>query len=136
MIWQGLPQLIAELRNLPGHLGDEAADRIEDAVEHTASSLRQVYPIGDTGKLRAGIRTQMSRSAFGASGTVVSASRHAHLWEFGTQDRETAKGWKRGKMPSEHRSGLAVIAPRWRRRMYQELAEILRREGFVVSGSV
>jgi hypothetical protein len=134
VVFDGLAQLRADLLSLPDDLAQEAAVIVDDTTEVTASSLRQAYPRGETGKLRDGVRAEMKREQFGVVGTVHSTSPHAHLWEFGTQLRRTREGWNRGRMPSRDREGLVSIAARNRRQMNGQLVELVRNAGFDVTG--
>lgn len=130
----GLSELRAALRQLPAGLAKDGADRVEAATERARAALVRTYPHGDTGKLRAGVRSKIERSGVAVVGTVISSSPHAHLWEFGTQNRHTRQGWNRGRSPSHHREGLVPIAQRERRAMNGELVDIVRQAGFEVSG--
>lgn len=130
----GLSELRAALRQLPDDLAKNGGDRVEAATERARSALVQAYPRGDTGKLRAGVRSKIERSGVAVVGTVNSSSPHAHLWEWGTQNRHTRQGWNRGRSPSHQREGLIPIAQRERRTMNGELVEIVRQAGFEVSG--
>lgn len=132
--WDGLDQFKKDLRNLPEDLAEEAADPVEDAAEFTASSLRQSYPIGDTGNLRGGVVVTTERNRFGVASMVKSKSPHAHLWEFGTENRKTRQGWARGISGEHEQQGLVPIAARNRRRMYDALMGVLQKAGFQVSG--
>lgn len=132
----GLPDLIAALRRLPAELANEAAEYIDDAIEVTAASLIQSYPLGDTGNLRKGVKKTIQRSPFGAVGEVKSTSPHAHLWEWGTQNRHTRQGWNRGKLKNQYNRGLVGIAIRERKKLNAKLIELVKRAGFVVEGSL
>ena len=132
--WDGLDEFKRQLRNLPEHLADEAADPVEAAGEQTKSSLIQSYPLGPTGNLRSRVTVTTERSAFGVTSTVKSASPHAHLWDFGTKSRRTRKGWNRGVSPEHKQDGIGPIATRNRARMYDQLRGILRTAGFEVDG--
>jgi hypothetical protein len=129
-----MAELKAALRQLPSELAEQGAEFVDDAVEHTAASLRQAYPLGDTGKLRAGVRSSVTRSQFGVVGEVKSTSPHSHLWEFGTAVRATRQGWNRGISPSHHREGLIPIAMRNRKTLNGQLISLLQKAGFVVTG--
>lgn len=131
--WEGLNELRTALRQLPVELSGDASEFVEHAAEITASSLRQSYPLGDTGNLRAGVKVSTERSQFGVKGVVKSTSPHSHLWEFGTQSRRTRQGWSRGRSPEHRRDGLIPIAQRNRRQMYRQLVELVKRAGFQVS---
>lgn len=135
IVLDGLAELKAALRQLPEGLRAEGAEIVDDTAEITASSLRQAYPLGDTGKLRAGVSVKTEHTPYGTIGIVRSRSPHAHLWEFGTQNRVTRQGWRRGRMPAHKADGLAAIAVRNRRRMYQRLIQLVQRAGFEVTGA-
>lgn len=134
LILEGLDDFKAALRKLPTELRDEAADVVEHAAEVAASSLRQSYPRGDSGNLRAGVKVTHERSTFGVSSTVKSTSPHAHLWEFGSQIRKTRQGWNRGRSKEHKPDGLVPIAQRERKRMRGPLADLVRKAGFEVTG--
>lgn len=132
----GLDELKEALRQLPAELAAEAADAIDNTVEVTAASLVQSYPRGDTGNLRNGVKHSVIRSDFGAVGEVKSTSPHAHLWEFGTQNRTTRQGWNRGKLEAQYNRGLVGISLRERKKLNEQLIGIVRKAGFVVTGSL
>src|SRR5262245_34330795 len=132
----GLPQLQQQLERLPSDLADDADAVVHDITERTAQELVAVYPTGDTGNLRAGVRTRYRRSKGKTVGYVVSTSPHAHLWEYGTQVRKTREGWNRGRMPSHTADGLVSIAMRNRRQLRNEISQQMRQQGLTVSGSV
>jgi hypothetical protein len=134
--WTGLDELRSALMKLPEEFGHEGAEMIDDTTEVTAASLIQSYPLGDTGNLRKGVKHTVTRDRFGAVGQVKSTSPHSHLWEWGTQSRQTRKGWKRGKAPSHKPDGLVPIAQRERRKLNIKLLELVRRAGFEISGTL
>jgi hypothetical protein len=53
-----------------------------------------------------------------------------------TQNRITAKGWKRGAGPAHPDRGVIGIAKKHRAAMYRLFTPLLERLGFSVSGSV
>jgi len=131
----GLKELREALQKLPEDLAAEGRQIVENHTEFTANSLAIAYPLGETGNLRKGIKTEYINSRFGTVGRVRSTSPHAHLWEFGTQDRRTREGWSRGRVtPRGKEEGLVPISERWRKKMNQALVELVRRAGFEVSG--
>src|SRR5438128_7815746 len=132
--FQGLAELRAALRQLPSELAGEAVSIVDDATGRTESSLLQAYPLGETGKMRAGVSSAVVSDRGGVIGTVRSKSPHARLWEFGTAVRATRQGWNRGRAPSHKTEGLVAIAQRERSRMNQQLIELVRRAGFAGSG--
>jgi hypothetical protein len=131
----GLAELRAALRQLPADLVDDAAAIVEDTTDRAMTALLQSYPEGETGHLRRGVKKTIEKGVFGVEGLVKSTSPHAHLWEFGTVVRHTARGWNRGRAPRHYNEGLVGIATRERRRMNQGLVELVRSAGFEVSGA-
>jgi len=134
--WIGMEEMKAYLRNLPPHMAKDADPVVEETVDMAADSLRQSYPIGDTGKLRRGIKTRITRTTSGVHGIVRSTAPHAHLWEFGTEDRQTRQGWGRGRMDDQYNNGLVAIGIRMRKRMNQKLVGVVEAAGFTVTGGV
>jgi hypothetical protein len=136
LVLDGLAELRAALRALPEELRSDGAKIVDDAAEVTAASLKQSYPLGDTGNLRGGVSIATEHTPHGTIGIVRSRSPHAHLWEFGTQNRTTRQGWNRGRSPAHHNQGLVGIASRNRRRKQARLIDLVRRAGFEVTGDV
>lgn len=130
--FRGLDALKQGLRQLPSELTGEGGDIVEQHTEQAARHLRAAYPEGDTGRLRAGVKTTIDRSRFGVVGIVRSRAKHAHLWEWGTQVRTTRQGWFRGVMPAAGQEGLVPIAVRTRRAMNKRLFDLVRQAGFQV----
>lgn len=131
----GLEELKAALHQLPIELHDEAAQYVQEATEKAAQDLVVAYP-RRFGGLRQGVSHKVVRAQFGITGTVTSKSKQAVWWEFGTQNRRTKQGWNRGRGPSHSKEGLAAIASRVRRRMNEQLLDVVRKAGFQVSGSL
>lgn len=137
LVFDGLDAFKAQLRRLPNELRQEAADTIARAVEGAATDLRAAYPTEShtahgTGKLSTGVSAKVEITPYGVTGVLKSAARHAHLYEFGTQMRRTASGANRGAAPA-HPTFIPIVVRR-RRVMYDQLAGLLRRAGFEVSG--
>ena len=134
--WTGLTEFRAALRNMPEELAGEAAHIVEGAANGAAAQIRRVYPV-KTGNLVSGVVIEHNQQRVAASAVVRSKSPHAHLFERGTRPRRTAKGANRGSMPeAPENEKMVPIAIRTRRRMYSELADMLRRIGFVIEGSL
>jgi bacteriophage HK97-gp10 putative tail-component len=131
--FDGLEEFKADLRRLPSHLADRAADIIENAAEEAKSSIYQAYP-RRTGHLREGLSVEHSRSAFGAVSIVRNKAKHAFIFEVGTETRKTSLGAVKGRMPPGH--VFVRITMQRRRRMYQEIADMMRSEGLEVHGDV
>jgi hypothetical protein len=131
----GLAELRAALVQLPDKIEQQANDEVKRTMNEAAAALVASYPEGDTGNLRKGVkkRFRINRRGF-ATGTVRSEAPHAHLWEFGTVNRRTEKGWNRGRMITHYNRGLVGIAQRERREMEAALVALVRNHGFTVSG--
>jgi len=130
---KGLDELRRALKDLPADLAQQNRAHVEAATRDAAAALRSAYPRGDTGNLRAGVKTEFDVTPTGTVGTVISRSPHAHLWEFGTVNRRTQQGWNRGRLASQIHRGLTAIAPRERRKLNAAIIDTLR-DDFKVSG--
>jgi hypothetical protein len=130
----GMNELRAQLRRLPEELRSDASHIVEATANGVAADVRRRYPQGETGNLIRGVAvTRVDAGKVAAGAIVKSASKHAHLFERGTNTRRTGKGANRGRMPeaSESQQMIPVVI-RARRRMYEQLADLLRRAGFQV----
>ncbi len=137
--WDGLADFREMLRNMPTHLRDQAKGIVDHHAQITYSQTTVAYPLGGTGNLRKGLVVVDTESDAGVMYEVISKSSHAHLWEFGTVNRKTDDGWNRGRVRpavDQGRQGLAPIAARNRIKMNRALIEMVRGEGFEVSGSL
>ena len=131
---EGLTDLRASLLALPDKLRAQANDEVKRTTKEAAAALVVAYPQGDTGNLRKGVRTRYRINRLGLGvGTVLSLAPHAHLWEFGTVNRTTQKGWNRGRMVAQYNRGLVGIAARERREMMAALIALVRNTGFEVT---
>jgi len=132
---KGLDDLKAALRALPAELTGEASKIIEGAGNGAVLDIRRAYPGGGTGNLRAGVSVEFDRSGVHAGAVVRSRSPHAWWYDYGTEVRHTAKGWKRGRMfgrsAPTHAFGQAMA--KVRRRMYEDLGTMLERHGLKVT---
>jgi hypothetical protein len=130
----GLNELREALRNLPDELTSQASRVVEGAANAAAAEAKRNYPRGETGNLIAGVQvTHFDRGKHSAGAIVKNVAKHAHIFENGTQVRQTRSGANRGAMPPGHVFIPAVI--RARTRMYQELMDLLQRTGLRVSGT-
>ena len=131
--WDGMNEFQQALRQLPKALTGEAADIVQQHAEASARTIQANYPDGPSGNLKRGVRTQVDRSPFGVRGVVRSGAKHAHLFEFGTQQRRNSHGANRGRMPKAPVGQAAIpVFIRERRKMTLELIELVRRAGFEV----
>jgi hypothetical protein len=134
VVWEGLAELKAALGQLPKRLAAEASAIVTDSAYAARDEIVAAYP-KRTGALRRGVKVKLeSVGQYGAGASVINTAPHAHLFEFGTQARHTKLGASRGSMPPGN-----IFVPRvikHRRRMYDELKEMLKREGLIVTGDV
>lgn len=130
--WTGLEELKAQLRTLPSDLTAEASGIVNGAGNSAKQEIEGAYP-ERTGDLRnhVSLSTQ-SLGQFGAGVVVKNTSKHASIFENGTQARHTAIGANRGSMPPGR--VFIPIASRWRRQMYEQFKAMLVRHGLTVSG--
>lgn len=138
LVWHGLEELKAELRNLPAHLAEEADAIVAEAADTAGSIIKAAYNQHRwTGNLANGVVVRKtSRKEFRAAYTVKSTAPHAHIFELGTEARHyvTHRGVMKsvGRMPAAH-IFLPVII-RERRNMFIDLEGMLIRNGLRVTG--
>jgi hypothetical protein len=145
---------IAELKNALGKLPTELKGQATQIVLDTAYAAREdiasQYPIGPPdrfrkgvpitpGNLRKGVKVFPKEvGPFAVAAQVRSTSPHAWWHEHGSElhHRETKKGWSRGTMFGKKGPPRPVFVPtmiRYRRAMYQKLADLLRSTGLTVT---
>lgn len=136
IVFDGMTEFKAALRNLPEHLRDEATVIVESAATNAQENVQRVYPVGPTGNLQRRVTTTRleSRGKFAAGAIVKSAAKHAHLYERGTRSRRTSSGANRGAMPPAPQGAQMIpIVIRWRRAMVKNLKDLVRKAGFQVT---
>lgn len=132
LVFEGLSELRAALRQLPTELAGEASGIVIGAAESAASLIVGSYP-SRTAELRKGVKvTTESIGPYGAGAKVRNSGKLSSIFENGTQARHTAIGANRGSMPPGH--VFVPIVIRERRKMYVKLRELLVRHGLSVSG--
>lgn len=131
-VFSGLDELRAALRTLPADLTGEASHIVEAHANAAAADIKAGYP-GRTGDLRDHVEVTFSTSGTSTGAVIRNTSKHAWLFENGTQARHTAIGANRGSMPPGHVFIPAVV--RRRRAMYGQLQDLLERHGLIVSGT-
>lgn len=131
--FDGLEELRASLRRLPRELRDDAQTIIVQRAEAAATEVRQKYP-RRTGDLASKVEVKVLTNAgkFIAGALVRNRSKLAFIFENGTQARHNAIGANRGSMPPGNVFVPAMI--RSRRRMYEQLREMVKRKGLRVIG--
>lgn len=138
--FDGLDELRAALRNMPTHLRGQAANIVEAAGNAAATEIRAAYgKHRHTGNLQEGVTVEHERQAGVTARSVVkSTAPHAYIFENGTQARHTDLGWNRGVMPAGGKPAGHIFVPvvvRHRRAMEAKLEDMLKGEGFEVSGA-
>lgn len=134
--FDGLADLREALRTLPQTLKAESSHIVIGAANGAAARIKGNYTRGKTGNLIAGVEVkEVSAGSVGVAAVVVSKSPHAWMYENGTQVRHTGKGAYRGVMPAAP-PGRAFIPAviKARRKMYEDLKDVLVRNGLVVVG--
>lgn len=142
--FEGLAELQEALRNLPEELRAEAAHIVQGSANAAVVAIKGEYGQHRfTGNLQDHVTiTEESAGPFGVKYVVKSTARHAWLFERGSKLRhyithngkkhDTGKMWGRGSPPYT----VARNASRIRRRMWQELKEMLVRHGATLSGDL
>jgi hypothetical protein len=130
--WQGLAELRAALRALPTALKGESAHIVEAAANGAAAQVKANYA-RVSGDLVEGVDVQLENGTFAAGAIVRSRSKHAWMYENGTQVRHTFKGANRGAMPPAPPGRAFIpVMQRKRKRMYEDLKGVLTRAGLQV----
>jgi hypothetical protein len=146
--FDGLEELVKDITGMGARLTELAATAIDDTATRAAEDMRSMYPDGDTGNLRKGVKV---RTGLGdghrAFAVVTSSAPHAHLYEYGTAVR-TFGNANRGQMfkASERATPLAnavvtsgisgnpavpvvgIVASRHRKELYAQLLNMVRQE--------
>jgi len=129
--WIGLDELKAALLTLPADLTELAAAIVEESADRAAAEIKSLYPEGDTGNLRKGVRVGSKPAGqYAVKRVVRSSAPHAALFETGTQTRQTSLGYNRGFMP-----GANIFVPvvmKYRREMFEDLVAIVEEAGIDV----
>ncbi len=135
LTFEGINELRAGLQKLPQELTEKAARVVQATARQVGQEVQLNYPRGRTGNLKAGVRVSIEGStSVSAKGIVRSAAPHAHLYENGTSRRQTNSGANRGRMPQgPTESRVGPRASRARRRMYEQLIEIVQEAGLTVT---
>ena len=155
--FDGLTELRAALRNLPADLTGEASLIVAGAANGAAAVMKGEYPVRTTGlrpgprrtdpwyppgNLRDGVRvTHLDKGKFSAGAILKNTAKHAYIFEYGSAARHyfeasgkqhnTGAMW--GRQPPKHVFISAMV--RARRRMYEQLAALMRRHGLDVTGT-
>lgn len=124
--FDGMAELQDFFDTLPDNLTDKADEIVISTAERAKSRAHDEYAGGETGNLRKGLRVRKKRDGHVVSATVINASPHSHLYESGSEMRQTSAGASRGRMPA--RAVIRKIAPQERREMREELLDMVEKE--------
>jgi hypothetical protein len=142
-VWTGLDELKAALRALPDTLRSEASTIVLDEANTIAARVTDVYAAHrDTGDLADHVSVvKVTRGPYGVGATVKSSGKISWLFDNGSQarhyvtasgaDHATGQMWGKTTPPHTFVSNMQT----GRREMWAQIAELLKREGLVVSGS-
>jgi hypothetical protein len=126
----GLDELRAELRRLPEELATEAGDIVLAHAEAAKRDVQSDYPTGKTGNLKRRVSVLRNRSKVTTQAIVKGTAPHAFIFEKGTVNRQTDKGWNRGRMPEAPESQRAIPKfIRARAKMIEALKQLVRSKG-------
>ena len=129
VVWDGLEELLAELKAMPEACAGEAAKLVDGAANGAYVDISGAYPIR-TGNLRKGMRIKrVEKKGLFVAAKVENVAALANIFEKGTEARHyvEASGVQHltGKMPAGQ-----VFVPRAikaRRRLTQELIDMTAR---------
>jgi hypothetical protein len=132
-VWDGLAELRQALRDLPATLTGESSHIVLGAANGAAAQVKANYA-RVSGDLVDGVQVIEGNTQFSAAARVVSKSKHAWIYENGTQVRHYL-GASRGAMPPAPpgKAFIPVMITK-RRRMYEDLKGVLVRNGLSVTG--
>lgn len=134
IVWSGLDEFGAQLRQSPTALVTEALDIAQAAAEGAKADMQYPRITGDLGDHITA--TAGTAGPFAVKATVLNPSFLATIFEYGTEARHyvTRNGKQHllGRMPATPTFIPAVV--RRRRAMYEELKALIASHGFTVSG--
>lgn len=128
--WTGMKELIAELTDAPAEIRADGMVILREELESAADEIRAAYPQGPTGNLKRGVSVSIPNSQ-ALIGSVKSTSPESHLYEFGTQTRQSRGGNRGAARPHPV---TVPIANQHRREMFERMKQMLANMGFQVSG--
>lgn len=133
----GLDALLTALRSLPEDLTHDAQRIVQTRASNAESRIKANYNAHrHTGTLADSVGVRVKDAGrFGVGAIVLAAARHAHLFEFGTAARQRSGGRSTGIMPkAPPLHAFVPVMEHERREMYEDLAELLERNGLEVTG--
>ncbi len=133
LIWEGMDEFRAALRQLPPELSQQGGDIVIEHAQTAGSDIRAAYEASAvTGNLAKHLKVEVLSREFGAAVVVKSTAKHAVIFENGTQIRKTKTGANRGAMPPAHVFVPTVI--RERHAMVDDLKALMESKGLEVGG--
>lgn len=127
---EGFEELIQQLTDAPREIRDEGFVILKEETEGAAVEIASAFAAhSKTGTLAKRVKTSYPAESV-LIGIVQSTAPHAHLFEWGTRQRQNAAGANRGVMPATKTT--PQIAQKRRERMFRRLREMLIRRGFVL----
>ncbi len=138
IVFTGIEEFRAALRQLPEELASEGSHIVQENANAAEAEIKAGYSQHVfSGNLMDHLyQVTRGSGAFGTAIVIRNTAKHAWLFENGSDARHyvTVKGTRHetGKMPPFHVFIPAMI--RCRRRMYEELAGLMRDHGLRVSG--
>jgi hypothetical protein len=131
--WTGLQELVDQFTTLAPDLTQAAAPAVETAAQTAKSAIYAGYPTR-TGDLKNHLAVVMHTDATRTEGVVINTSRHAAVFERGSQARHIAIGANRGSMPANPIFSATLI--RTRRGLYGgPIPQVLVDMGLTVNGT-
>jgi hypothetical protein len=128
VVWQGLEEHKAVLRNLPETMTATAARLALSTANSAVVEIRPEYPV-KTGKLRDSVQiTEINRGPYRTGRQVRVTSPLANIFEGEHKPRKTKAGWNRGTISTPSHIFIPRII-KWRRRFTELLSIALLRAG-------
>jgi hypothetical protein len=138
MIWEGLDEFRAALRQLPAELTAEASHIVQGTANAAIVDMRAEYPEGELrDKL---FQSGVDRGTYGTGILIKNASGWAWHWDHGTKLRHTHGGARQGHGTGAEWGGGAPphtfgrIMAQQRRLMYEQLKAMMESHGLTVTG--
>jgi len=128
----GLPELRAQLQQLPVALTREGAVIVEVQAEAALREMTAAYP-RKSGNLRGNLRMAVTSTGASTSARVTNRAKHAYIFEQGTKARQWSSGKSTGVMPAGR--VFIPIAQQRRRILLAALIDLVETHGLHVTGA-
>lgn len=131
--WTGLDEFRREMAAMPSHLVAGAAPVARAAADSAATTARAKYP-HVSGRLASALTVSQvtAPSPYGVNVKIENTAPYAAVYDVGSAPRTTRRGYNRGRMPAGQT--FVPAAQLARAGMYEHLKDVLRAEGFEVTG--